>query len=54
MAQKTFKTIKESIIQQYKDDYPDESLYGKVFSLYILDRYARLVYKIYEKAEKGK
>jgi len=54
MAQKTFNQIKESVLTQYKKDYPDESLYGRIFSLYILDRYAKLLFRLYEKAEKGK
>jgi hypothetical protein len=52
MAEKTFKQIREGIIEQFKKDYPDERLYGRVFSLYLLDRYARLMFKIYEKARK--
>ena len=55
MRVKTLKEIKESILKQYKEDYPDEALYGKIFSLYLLDRYARLLFSIYKKAgEKAK
>ena len=54
MAAKTFRQVKESIIQQYKEDYPDERLYGKIFSLYLLDRYAKLLFKLCEKAGKDK
>jgi hypothetical protein len=51
MAAKTFRQIKESILQQYKEDYPDERLYGRVFSLYLLNRYVSLLLKIHERAE---
>ena len=54
MAAKTFRQVKESIIQQYKEDYPDEILYGKIFSLYILQRYVTLLLKLCEKAGKDK
>ena len=47
---KTLKEIKESVLKQYKDDYPDEAVYGKIFGLYILDRYCRLMFNIYKKA----
>jgi hypothetical protein len=50
MAEKTLKQIRDSIVAQYKKDYPDEDLYGKVFSLYVLDRYSRLLLGIYMKA----
>lgn len=52
MAEKTVKSIRESIINQFEKDFPEEKLYGKVFSLYLLDRYARLLFRIYEKAKK--
>ena len=50
MAEKTLKQIRDSIVVQYKKDYPDEDLYGRVFSLYVLDRYSRLLLGIYMKA----
>jgi hypothetical protein len=54
MADKTTKSIKESIIRQFGADYPAEKLYGKVFSLYLLDRYTKLLFRLYEKAKKDK
>ncbi len=54
MAEKTTKSIRESIIKQYEKDYPEEKLWGKVFSLYLLTRYATLMYKVYQQARKGK
>jgi hypothetical protein len=52
MSERTLKSVKENIVAQFNRDYPEERLYGKVFSLYILDRYAKLMYRIYKKAEK--
>jgi len=52
MAEKTIKTIRESIIREFEKDFPEEKVYGKVFSLYLLDRYATLMFKIYERAKK--
>jgi hypothetical protein len=52
MAEKTLQRIKDSILTQYKTIYPDEKINGKVFSGYILDKYARLLLKIYQKAKK--
>ena len=51
MAGKTLRQIKDSIIRSYKKDFPGEALNGKVFATYILERYAKLLYKIYQKAE---
>jgi hypothetical protein len=54
MAGNTLQRIQDGIIAKYKKEYPDEKLYGKEFSLYLLVRYARLLYKLYQKADKGK
>ena len=50
MSGKTLKEIKEQVLEKYKKDFPGENLYGKVFSIYILDRYTRLLYRIYKKS----
>ncbi len=52
MAEKTLQELRNSIIEQYRKDYPGEKINGKVFSMYLLERYARLMYKIYQKAKK--
>jgi hypothetical protein len=52
MTGKTLGQIKESILTNYKKDFPGEAINGKVFATYVLDRYAKLLYKIYQKAEK--
>jgi len=46
--------IKEGIITRYKKEYPEEKVYSKAFSLYLLNKYARLLYKIYQQAGKDK
>lgn len=52
MAGKTLQSIKDYILDNYKKDFPGERLYGKVFATYLLERYAKLLYKIYQKAQK--
>lgn len=52
MAQKTIQQIKDSIFADYEKQFPKERLWGKVFSIYLLDKYARLLYRIYQKANK--
>ena len=52
MTEKTLRQIREGILEQYKKEFPDEKLYCKVFSVYILDRYAKLLYRLYKKAQK--
>lgn len=52
MAGKSLRQIRESIIENYKKDFPGERVGGTVFATYVLDRYAKLLYKIYKKAEK--
>lgn len=55
MATKTLQLIREAIINKFERDFPGEKLYGKPFSLYILDRYAKLLYRIHLKSlEKDK
>lgn len=49
---KTLEQVKESILRTFARDFPNEKLYGKVFSIYLLDRYSLLLYKIYKKANK--
>lgn len=48
----SLKDIKESVIDNFKRNFPNERLHGKVFSIYVLDLYAKLIYKIYKKAAK--
>lgn len=52
MAGKTLKDIKDAIRANYKKDFPGEASNGRIFATYLLDRYAKLLYKIYQKAEK--
>lgn len=52
MAEKNLKQIRENIIESFHKDFPGERVNGKIFSLYILDRYATLLYKLYKKASK--
>ena len=52
MATKTIKQIKSSIIDEYKKDFPGEKVSVSVFSTYVLERYSKLLYKIYQKVEK--
>jgi hypothetical protein len=52
MADITLKRVKENIITKFRKDYPNERLGGKVFTVWILDKYARLMYSVY-KAKKG-
>lgn len=49
----TLDKVKESIISQFKKDFPNEQLYGKIFSLYLLDKYSNLLLKIYKHAEQN-
>lgn len=51
MAEKNLKHIKQSIIEAFKRDFPGESTDGKIFMLYIMDRYSNLLYRIYKKVE---
>ena len=51
MAEKTLKQIKESIIERFKKDFPGEKTDGKIFTLYLMDRYSNLLLKIYKKAK---
>ena len=54
MAERTIKSVQDGIVKQFEKDYPEEKLWGKVFSLYLLTRYATLLYRVYEKARKDK
>jgi hypothetical protein len=54
MAAKDFKGIRESVIADFQKQFPEERLYGKIFSLYLLDRYSRLLFRLYTKVERGK
>lgn len=51
---RTYDEIRDSVIEAYKKNYSGERLWGKVFSVYILDRYVKLLAKIYKKAEQRK
>jgi len=48
---KTYEEVREGVIAEYKKNYDGERLFGKVFSVYILDRYVKLLLRIYKKAE---
>jgi len=52
MTEKTLERVKESVIKDFNKQFPKEKLYGKVFSIYLLDRYANLLLKLYRKANK--
>jgi hypothetical protein len=54
MATKTLQIIREAIISKYERDFPGETINGKVFSSYILDRYAKLLYRIHLKSIQDK
>ena len=54
MAMTTLHRIRDGIIARYKKEYPEEKVYSKAFSLYLLNKYARLLYKIYQQAGKDK
>lgn len=51
MADRTLASVKEGIIAEYRKEYPNERLNGKIFSIYLLDRYARLLLRLYKKAK---
>jgi hypothetical protein len=48
----TFNELKDGIIEDYHRKLPGEKLYGKIFSIYILDRYIKLLIKLYRQAAK--
>ena len=50
MAERSLNSIRKSVVERYKKDYPDEVVYGRLFSIYLLDLYSRLLYRIYKKA----
>lgn len=52
MTEKTLERVKESVIRDFEKQFPKEKLYGKVFSVYLLDRYSTLLLKIYKKAKR--
>jgi hypothetical protein len=52
MASLTLKRVKENIIDKFRKDHPVERLSGKVFTVWLLDKYARLLYSVY-RAKKG-
>ena len=54
MTLKSQKEIRESILEDYKKQFPGERPYSKVFSIYLLDKYTRLVSRLYKKAEEAK
>jgi hypothetical protein len=51
MAEKTLDRVKESIKRDFEKQFPQEKLYGKVFSIYLLDKYSSLLLKIYQKTK---
>ena len=54
MTLKSSKEIRESIFADYRQQFPGENLYSKVFSAYILDRHVKLLMRIYKKTEELK
>ena len=52
MSNKTVQSIQDGLIRQFEKDRPGEKIYGKAFSLYLLERHARLLYRIYERSKK--
>ena len=52
MAENNLDRVRESIIKDFEKQLPKEKLYGKVFSVYLLDRYSKLLLKIYQKAKR--
>jgi hypothetical protein len=52
MADVGIDQIKKAIIKRFEEQATGEEIYSKVFSLYILDKYATLLWKIYQKVEK--
>ena len=52
MASITLKRVKENIIDKFRKDHPVERLSGKVFTVWLLDKYARLLYGVY-RSKKG-
>lgn len=52
MTEKALERVKESVIRDFEKQFPKEKLYGKVFSVYLLDRYSTLLLRIYKKAKR--
>jgi len=50
--ERSIESIKQAIIKDFEKQLTGEKLYSRVFSIYLLDRYAQLLYKIYQKAHK--
>jgi hypothetical protein len=54
MAEKTIEQVKKAVIREFERLATSEPVYSKAFSLYILDKYCTLLYKLYKKSEGGK
>ena len=52
MTDITLKRVKENIIYKFRKEYTNERLSSKVFTVWLLDKYARLLYSVY-RAKKG-
>jgi hypothetical protein len=54
MAERSVELIKQALIREYEKLATGEKVHSKAFSLWILGRYADLLYKLYLKAgQKG-
>ena len=54
MTLKSFRELREDVFAGYKRQFPGEKLYSKVFSVYVMDKYIRLLMRIYKKSEEIK
>jgi hypothetical protein len=52
MTERSIESIKEAVIREFEKLATGEKVYSKAFSLYILSKYATLLYRLYKKAEK--
>jgi|GEM_PF-4490659 hypothetical protein len=50
----TLNELKKKVVEDYQRQLPGERLYGKIFSVYVLDKYAKLLLRIYRKVETRK
>ena len=52
MAERSIEAIKQAVIREFEKQATEEKIYSRAFSLFVLDRYAQLLYRLYRKAEK--
>jgi hypothetical protein len=50
----TLNELKKKVVEDYQRQLPGERLYVKIFSVYVLDKYAKLLLRIYRKVETRK